>query len=475
MAALGAGAFASLLHGRAGGAEKKRPNFLFFLTDDQRFNTIHALGCADVSTPHQDALVRNGASFTHACIMGGLQGAICAPSRNMIMSGRTLFHLPGNGGEISPDCVTMPELLRKNGYATFATGKWHNDKPALQRSFESARAVFFGGMGNHFATPLHDLATDGKITPAGQSTGFDAEVFADAAIGFLKEQKGDKPFFAYVSFKTPHDPRKGPAKFHEMYDAAKMPLPPNFMPEHPFDNGEMKIRDEMLEKFPRTPDAMKKHIADYYALTTATDDQVGRIMQALKDAGHADDTVIIFAGDNGLAVGQHGLMGKQNLYDHSIRVPLLFSGPGIPKDMRTDALCYLLDIYPTVCALAGIEPPANVEGRNLLPVMTGAQKSVRDEMLYAYRDIQRAVRTRDYKLIEYDVKGAKTTQLFDMQNDPWELKNLASDPQHAETVKKYAEMLAKLRKEYADRKLDPGGDAKEQPKKAGGRKAPKGE
>jgi arylsulfatase A-like enzyme len=207
-----------------------------------------------------------------------------------------------------------------------------------------------------------------------------------------------------------------------MYDAAKITLPPNFLPQHPFDNGEMKIRDEMLASFPREPAEIRKHIAAYYAATTATDDQIARVLKALSDLGLADNTVVVFAGDNGLAVGQHGLMGKQNLYDHSCRVPMVMRGPGIPKGKRSEALCQLYDVYPTLLGMVGLTPPATVDGKDLGPVISGEKQDVRDATLHAYRDIQRAVRTHDAKLIEYLVNGKRTTQLFDLKSDPWEIE-----------------------------------------------------
>jgi arylsulfatase A-like enzyme len=280
-------------------------------------------------------------------------------------------------------------------------------------------------------------------------TEFDAEVFSSATIGFLKNRPKEKPFFAYLSFKTPHDPRVVPPKFHQMYEADKLPLPPNFLPEHPFDNGEMRIRDEMLAKFPRTPEEVRKHIAAYYAATSATDDQIGRVLKGLDDLGLAENTVVVFTGDNGLAVGQHGLMGKQNLYEHSSRIPLVLRGPGIPKGKRSEALCQLFDLCPTLAGLAGLKAPATADGKDLGPVLRGETTDVRDATLHAYREIQRAVRTHDAKLIEYLVKGQRTTQLFDLKNDPWETKDLANDPARADQVKALRQRLEELTKEYA--------------------------
>ncbi|KPL09411.1 hypothetical protein AMJ85_06655, partial [candidate division BRC1 bacterium SM23_51] len=330
----------------------KRPNVLFLFSDDQRHDTIRALGNKEILTPNMDSLVRAGVSFTHACIMGSMRGAVCMPSRAMLMSGRTLFHVP----EDLAGTTTFPELLKEAGYATFGTGKWHNQPESFARSFTTGGKIFFRGMSNHLQVPVCDFSPDGKYPKNKRYMGekFSSELFSDAAIEFLRQHKGDQPFLAYVSYTAPHDPRMAPKKYADMYDPEKITLPKNFMPEHPFDNGEMKVRDEGLAPWPRTPEIVRQHIADYYAMITHLDAQIGRVLAALEETGHAQDTIIIFSGDNGLAVGQHGLLGKQNLYEHSGCVPLIISGPGLPEGEKRDALCYLLDVFPTLCDLVGL-------------------------------------------------------------------------------------------------------------------------
>ena len=161
-----------------------------------------------------------------------------------------------------------------------------------------------------------------------------------------------------------------------MYDPEAVDLPPNYKPEHPFDNGELRIRDEMLADFPRTPaEIRRRHNAEYYAMISHLDAQIGRVLDVLDAKGLADETIVVLAGDNGLAIGRHGLMGKQNMYDHSVHVPLLMRGPGVPQGEIRDAQCYLLDIYPTLCDLtpAGIpmSPPPSRVPESLAPVLNG--------------------------------------------------------------------------------------------------------
>ena len=453
-------------------AANKRPNILFFFTDDQRFDTIAALGNEHIITPNLDSLVRDGVTFTSAYIMGGSCPAVCMPSRAMLMSGRTLFHLEGRGEHIPDEHVLLPEAMQKAGYATFGTGKWHNGTRAYARAFSAGAEIFFGGMDDHWQVPACDFDSTGKYPKEKEHRArlklgaeetivkcrFDhvlkgkhsSELFSDAAIRFLRDYTEDTPFFMYVSYMAPHDPRTMPQEYLDMYDPESIPLPPNFLPEHPFDNGELWIRDEKLAAWPRTPKEIRKHITDYYAMITHLDAQIGRVLAALLDTGRADNTIIVFAGDNGLAVGRHGLMGKQNMYEHSVHVPLIMSGPGIPKGEKRDAYSYLLDIYPTLCDLTGVSIPDSVEGKSLVPAMRDSRQRIRDSLLFAYRDMQRSVRVGRYKLIEYAVSGKRTTQLFDLQADPWEVNNLGRDAACAGHVERLRRQLQRWKDEWDD-------------------------
>ena len=422
----------------------KRPNILVLFTDDQRYSAVAAFGCPELRTPNMDRLAASGTAFQRAYIMGGTSGAVCIPSRAMLLTGRSMFRLQGVGEVIPPDHVMLSEILRQAGYATFITGKWHQDKDSLRRGFDAGGPIFLGGMSDHYGAPLQPFDPTGvypKNAILEDKNRHDSEIFSSHAIDFLRNHKKDRPFFLYVAYKAPHDPREAPERFRAMYDPEKLPLPPNYLPQHPFDNGEMKVRDELLAKFPRTPGEVRRHLADYYAITSHLDFEIGRVLDALKETGHADDTIVVFAGDNGLALGQHGLMGKQSLYEHSIHQPLIFSGPGIPRGSRTDAFCYLLDVYPTLCDLAGVKAPASVDGLSLKPVISGEKKAVRSALCYGYRHFQRAVRQGDWKLILYCVNGKKTSQLFNLKDDPWEMNDLATDMAHAGRVEELTALL----------------------------------
>ena len=430
-----------------------RPNILFLFSDDQRADTIGALGNAHAKTPNLDRLVAEGTTFTRAYCMGAMQGAVCAPSRAMLMSGQTLFRVKENlqGAE------TWPERFGAEGYRTFATGKWHNGGPSVLKSFQEGKAVFLGGMGNDpYKLAVADFTPDHKLGENRPSVKHSIELFADTACAFLAEQKGaSKPFLCYVSFNAPHDPRIAPKSFHEASNANKPPVPPNFLPRHPFDNGELKIRDEMLAPFPRTPEIVQQHLADYYALTTFMDVQVGRIIDALKQSGQYENTIIVFASDHGLAIGSHGLMGKQNLYEHSMQAPLIFAGPGVQKAKKTDAMCYLLDIFPTLGDVAGIKGPAASEGLSMAASLRGQPGATgRPAIFTAYRNVQRAVRDDRWKLIVYP--QANKTQLFDLQADPAETKDLSAEPAHARDLERMTALLKKQQEAFGNGKASGG-------------------
>lgn len=417
--------------------EDKKYNVLFLLTDDQSFSTINALGNKEVSTPNIDKLVHAGTTFSHASIMGSYNGAVCLPSRAMLLTSKYIQNLDASApGMIASDMQTLPELFKNSGYSTFGTGKWHNSAPSYAKSFTHGGNIFMGGMSNHLKVPLHDFTENGTYTKAAAryENKFSSQLFSEAAVDFIENYNEEDPFFMYVSFSSPHDPRMAPKEYADKYNTEEITLPENYMPQHPFHNGEIIIRDENLLPFPRTEEGVRGEIAAYYAMISEVDARIGNVIKALEDKGELENTIIVFTGDNGLAVGQHGLLGKQNVYDHSVRVPLVISGPGINKGERTNTLCYLQDIFPTLCELTGVEVPEDLDGVSLKPALDNPDTSVRNSVFYMYKNFQRAVRKDDWKLIQYLVKGEKTTQLFNLKNDPLEMNNLSAKPEYKEKV-----------------------------------------
>jgi len=409
----------------AADAPKPPPNILFILADDQRFDTIRALGNDEIHTPNLDKLVKRGFAFTNAFCQGSMIPAVCAPSRTMLLTGRSLFRIPPTGKKAAYGGPMLPTVFNAAGYATLHVGKPGN-------SFPPAHAAF----GKNVAVPLQGADTCQKA--------------ADAVLDFLRGQRGKKqPFFVYLAPPVPHDPRVAPKEFMDRYDPAKISLPKNFMPRHPFDNGELEVRDEKLAPVPRTPEVMKRHLADYYACITYLDHQIGRIIAYLEETGQLDNTVIIFTSDQGLAVGgRHGLMGKQNLYEH-FKSPLILAGSGIPHG-QSPALVYLFDLFPTLCELAGIDTPKEAEGLSLVPVVQGRRPRVRDWLFAAYRDCQRMVRDERWKLIWYP--KIDRYQLFDLANDPWEINDLSARPEHAPRLTALKARLAEEQRRWGDDK-----------------------
>ena len=432
------------------------PNIVVLYTDDQRFNTIKAWGNDEIHTPNMDRLAEMGVSFTRTYVMGSHHGAVCAPSRAMLLSGKQYFNIPrdyidqGRADYLTDfDFMTFPEMFRAQGYSTFFTGKWHNHTSKLRQGFEDGKNVFIGGMhfpknGGHRNPELWDFDPTGEYPKSKQSQRdtFSSQLYSDAAVEFIEKQSEEKPFCLYVAYTSPHDPREAPDEFLDMYDTSKISLPPNFKPEHPFDNGHLKIRDELLAPFPRTPEIIKSEIAGYYAMVSEVDAQIGRILDALETKNQLENTIIVFAGDNGLAVGQHGLLGKQNLYEHSARVPLIIVAPKIKGNRKAETLCYIHDIFPTLCDLTNSEIPASVEGNSLIPVLKNERKKIRENVFLSHSKQQRAIRSDDdWKLIRYFVKGVARTQLFYLKNDPWEIENLADQPEYAAKQKELSDAL----------------------------------
>ncbi len=450
---------------------ESQPNVLLFFTDDQRFDTIRALGNDAIHTPNIDRLVARGTTFTHAHIPCGTHGAICMPSRAMLHTGRTLFHLEDSGSSIPREHTMLGETLRENGYRTWGAGKWHNGRESFNRGFDDGDEIYFGGMADHWNVPAYHYDASGKYDkrlayiPDPPSFGnnevawrdcdhihagrHSSEVLADAVIDHIRGQDGSTPFFAYVALLAPHDPRTMPPQFLSMYPPQDVELPANFLGGHPFDNGSLRIRDELLARFPRTPEETRRHIAEYYAMISHLDHELGRVLAALDEQGLSENTLIVFAGDNGLAVGQHGLMGKQNCYEHSVRVPLIFAGPGVPQGQRSEAYAYLLDIFPTLCELTDTQVPASVEGKSLVAAMRDPTETVRDSLYFAYVSSQRAVKNRTHKLIEYAVRDCeRQTQLFDLERDPWETRNLVGTPGADELIVELRAELERYRQEW---------------------------
>ncbi|HOF22053.1 MAG TPA: sulfatase-like hydrolase/transferase [Bacteroidales bacterium] len=423
-----------------------KPNVLVIFTDDQRADALGCSGNRYIRTPNIDNLAGNGVRFLNCYVMGGHHGAISAPSRAMLLSGKYLFNVYDRLDGVK----TMPMHFAEHGYVTFGTGKWHNEKSAFEASFQKGRNIYLGGMADHFNIPVCDLGDDGKLSEPVYK-GFSTDIIGDAAMEFIRDYAdGDRknPFFCYVAFTAPHDPFSPREDYIDMYSPASVELPGNFLPLHPFAFDDLMVRDELLTDWPRDPQIIKSILADYYGLISHLDAKVGEIIRTLKEKGLYENTIIVYAADNGLALGSHGLIGKQNLYEHSMNVPFIIAGPGVPEGKISDALVYLLDIYPTLTGLAHIPFPEGTDGENLVPVITRESKEVRSSLFTAYRNTVRAVRTKEWKLIRYP--ELDKTQLFNLANDPLETDNLAEDETFAGKTEALLEIMKKWQQSTGD-------------------------
>jgi arylsulfatase A-like enzyme len=461
-------------------AESKRPNILFILVDDQ---SPFDLKCynpqSPLETPNIDRLAREGMVFDGAYHMGANVGAVCSPSRHMIMSGRTVWHLPTaplavqNG--LCPENLenqTLPAVFNRAGYATMRTCK-------LGNSYEAANKLF---------TVRHDATKRGGTPETGSAW------HGDRVMEYLTDREtanDTKPFLIYFGFSHPHDERDGTPELLAKYGAVnhtdkdnpppahpqQPALPPNYLPEHPFHHGHPGLRDEVevsgvWER--RDERTIRNELGREFACSENIDIQIGRVLKQLEAMGELDNTYIFYTADHGIAIGRHGLQGKQNLYQHTWRVPFVVRGPGIKAGSRVEGNIYLLDTLATLCDLAGIAAPETNEGVSFKPVLNGQQPTVRDVMYGVYnggtKPGMRSVKQGDWKLIKYDVMNGEVreTQLFNLKDNPDEFLaehhdpevialngsspakhqvNLAADPQHAAKLEEMeALLLAEMRR-----------------------------
>lgn len=470
--------------------EKSKPNIVFIFADDLSYNAVGALDNNVVKTPNLDRLASSGTSFTHTYNMGGWNGAVCVASRAMIMSGRFIwraeqFVSEWKAGNESANQKSWARLMEDGGYNTYMTGKWHIAAHA-DTLFQTAKHIrpgmpgdAFGKMG--FGKVYREQVLTGKktleeIIPVGydrpKSRDDDSwlptdtthqgfwkdgkhwsEVVRDDALSFISDaQTKDDPFFMYLAFNAPHDPRQAPQEYIDMYDVDEIPVPDNFKDLYPYRDEigcSQLLRDEMLAPFPRTEYAVKKHKQEYYAIISHLDTQVGKILDALEATGEMDNTYIFFTADHGLSVGSHGLIGKQNMYDHSVRVPFFVAGPDIPANKSVSSPIYLQDAMPTAMDFAGIEKPDYVEFNSLVPQIKSKNAASKYEAIYGcYTDRQRMITKGDYKLIAYP--KANKLRLFNLKEDPDEMNDLADQSGQEERLQTLFENLQALQTSMGD-------------------------
>jgi len=399
----------------------QRPNVLLIITDQQSLDTISALGCTHAATPNLDRLARRGTAF----MQSHSANPLCSPARSSFLTSRPTLEtgVVVNGRPIRQSIPNIGQWLRKRGYDTLYAGKWH-----LPESFTPR-------------IPGFDVIATGIN---GQGGVCDASV-SRACQGFLRSRNVQKPFFLVASFLQPHDvcqfvsmhARSNTMVFHDAVADRLPPLPPN----HAFD--------------PREPAAMKRkqrpdwseaqwryYLWNYYRMVEMVDAEVGRVLAALDDAGLTRDTLVIFTADHGEGRGRHHLVTKNYLYDEAVKVPLIFAWPGHVAEGHVDPTTLVsgLDVVPTVCDLIGVEPPPVVRGLSLRPLLERAGTLTRAFIPAEVTITGRMIRTPRYKYITY--KRDPVEQLFDMQDDPGETKNLADEPRLATVLAQHRKHLA---------------------------------
>lgn len=426
---------------------ESRPNVLIIVADDQAPSSLAAYG-GTVDTPHLDLLAAEGLTFDAARHMGAWSGAVCTPSRHMIMTGRSVWRIPGSPAkdqlvpkDLADHCLA--QVFNDAGYATFRTCKSGNSYLAANARFQVRREATKRGGQSQKGSPWH----------------------AEQVLAYLDKLKAtgdEKPWLIYLGFSHPHDPRNGPADLLDKYGAISPgppsepnslapSLPENYLPEHPFPL-QRNLRDEVsvqgVDKR-RDEATVRNELGKQAACVESIDTQVGRVLEKLRADGLLDNTFVFYTSDHGIAVGCHGLMGKQNLYEHSWRVPFIVRGPGVPAGERTDAMIYLGELMPTVCELTGIKIPESVDTESFADVLRGQSEKHHEVQYGVYaggtKPGIRAVTDGRWKLIKYDLfNGAvRETQLFDLQNNPHELLtgDLSDDAEHAETRQRLETLL----------------------------------
>lgn len=399
----------------------KRPNVVFILTDDHRWDAMSNMNHPFVQTPHLDRLAREGVRFNNAFVTTSL----CSPSRASFLTGQ-YAHTHGVKNNLTPwsdSNVTLLEHFKSAGYDTAFIGKWHmpGSLPSLRGVDRFITFTVQGGQGRYFDCPL---IVNGREEPSRKS--YITEELTDRALEFIDGRRGN-PFCLYLSHKAVHHQFLPPQDLKDLYDGVDLRLPPEA-------DSLISIVDGLVVSGVVGP--LEYHYRNYCRTITATDREVGRLLDSLEAMGILDDTVVVYAGDNGFFWGEHRLVDKRWPYEEAIRIPLIVryplmtADPGIPADQ----MALNIDLAPTLLNLAGLHIPGNMEGSSLVPVLRDRSVKGREAFLYEYfKDFPYnvpeylAVRTGRYKYIRY--QGRRKNEIFDLANDPREMNNLLGTPE----------------------------------------------
>lgn len=433
-------------------AGDSRPNVVFVLVDDLRWDALGCVGHPFVKTPNVDRLAREGVLFRNAFTTTPL----CSPSRGSFLTGQYV-HTHGirdntGRGPASHKLITFPKLLHDAGYESAYVGKWHMGADSSPRpGFD--RWVSFRSQGI-YVDPL--LNVDGKEVKA---TGYMTDLLTDHAVQFIK-QKRTKPFVVYLAHKAVHGPFTPAARHEKLYDDAQVTPPPSVLdPER-----SRATKPALTAATKGAPANLKLtdgkvSVKDFGILhkqlqcLAAIDEGVGKLLEALTETGKLDNTIFVFTSDNGYFWREHALGDKRWAYEESIRIPMVVRYPKLAKGgEKRDQLVLNIDVAPTFLELAGVKVPDNVQGKSLVPVLKSDKSEWRTSFLAEYFQDGKfvhppwyAARNERWKYIHYPEK--KADELYDLKADPHEMKNLVDDAKAQEQLKAMKQDLARLLKE----------------------------
>ena len=446
-------------------AEGERPNILFVLCDDIRWNALGCMGHPYLKTPHIDALAEQGVLFENSFCTTSL----CSPSRASILSG-LYAHAHGvtnNFTEYPEDMPTFPRQLQAAGYETAYLGKYHmgenNDEPRPGFDY----FVTHKGQGQYFDTEFNFNGRERKVVK-----GYYTTIVTDMAEKWLGERSGDKPWMLMIGQKAPHSFYFPEPKYEHSFDNVEVNYPhSSFQLDDKPDWIKQRLTTwhgiygpifEWRKNFPDTSAAgvmdFQNMVRAYWGTILSIDDSMGRLVALLKQRGELDNTVIIFMGDNGLLEGEHGMVDKRTMHEASIRVPLIIRYPGLAggKPKREAAQILTTDLAPTICELAGAEPLTHVHGRSMVQLLNQGDSAWRKAWFYHYNYEKqfpytpniRGIRTDRWKLIRYPHGDGSPdrhmAELYDIRNDPQESKNLINDPKYKPEIERLSKRLIEL-------------------------------
>jgi len=431
---------------------RPRPNFVFFLTDDQRADALSLAGNPLLKTPNIDRIGREGAWFRNAfCV-----NALCTPSRASFLTGRyghSTGCLDNSANQSLPRReATFAEALKAAGYEVAFVGKSHIQGSLRDRPWD----YYFGFKDQgRYLNPI--VSEDGQ--PDRAYPGYMDDVLTDKALAYLARPRA-KPFCLFLWFKAPHRSWVRAPRFAHLYEGQAVPEPPTFRASLA-GKSRAVLEADMAIGSPNHPDVpnLDKLVKDYDATIAAVDENVGRVLAELDRRKVADDTAVIFSSDNGFFLGEWNLFDKRLMYEPSIRIPLLIRYPRLirPGTIRPE-MALNIDLAPTILEWAGLPIPATVQGKSLAPLAAGQAVPWRDAWLYEYYEYprphnvrpHRGIRTDRWKLIHFDSTTPDEWELYDLQADPDERTNLHGRPEHAATEEALKRRLIELRRETND-------------------------